>query len=65
MTNREWLRSLTDEEIAYFLHDEQGSVFGTICNMCVYGDGFCIDNDDHECCKGIAKWLREEHKDND
>lgn len=33
MTNREWLRSLTDEELADFFNDERKSLTGGICNI--------------------------------
>lgn len=57
MTNREWLRSLTDEKLAEFF--SKGNVWAGICNICAYGDGFCVD---HECHEGITEWLQQEHE---
>ena len=60
MTNREWLRSLSDSELAEFLYDDKWSIWGGICNMCVYGDSICVEHGDQECRKGITKWLQRE-----
>lgn len=50
MTNREWLRSLTDEELAETLD---------FCTVCVYRNvRFCNEN---ICSKGITEWLQQEH----
>ena len=56
MTNREWLFSMSDAELAYIL--------GTydICGYCLY-DTKCLDGIHDECKEGIVAWLREEHKD--
>ena len=53
MTNREWLRSLTDEELADFFIDDKRSLNGGICNICVHSD-IC------DCTQGIKGWLQSE-----
>lgn len=51
MTNREWLATLTDEELAIQLEIS--------CNSCVYElDRVCGD-----CVEGLKEWLKSEHKD--
>lgn len=64
MTNREWLQTLTDEELAKW-HVEIG------CGSCVYNPerGFCdilnganaLINED-SCIDGTAQWLKQEYK---
>ena len=57
MTNlewlREWLRSLSAEELVKFLS-------GSRCRMCVY----CSDctEDNHDCTGGKVMWRKQEHK---
>lgn len=60
MTNREWLRSLTDSELVEFFYDDKRSIWGGICNICVYGDSICVEHDDRVCREGITKWLQRE-----
>ena len=62
MTNREWLRSLTDDELAEIFCDND---LGNICNICVY-------RNDRKGCKnvmccedGVSEWLKQEHKDDE
>lgn len=63
MTNRQWLETLTDEELA----ERKISVR---CESCAYnpGKGFCDNLSstapfyDDCCIDGIAKWLKMEHK---
>ena len=63
MTNREWLQTLTDEEIAKW-HVEIG------CGSCVHNPerGFCnnlsgsISFKENYCIDGTTKWLQMEHK---
>lgn len=65
MTNREWLQTLTDEELAKW-H------VSVDCRSCAYNParGFCnnltdIASFDQNCCvDGTAKWLQQEHKEN-
>lgn len=65
MTNRQWLQTLTDEELAKW-HWLVG------CGMCAHNpqEGFCekllspSNYDQHYCFDGIAKWLQQEHKEN-
>ena len=62
MTNREWLRSLTDNELAEIFCDIDLS---NICNMCAYRNDRkgCINA---ACCKdGVLEWLEQEYKNND
>ena len=66
MTNREWLQTLTDEELAKW-HVEIG------CGSCAHNPekGFCnnlsdIASFEKDCCiDGTVKWLNAEHKEND
>ena len=62
MTNREWLRSLTDNELAGIFCDND---LGNICNICAYRDDRkgCMDV---VCCEdGVLEWLLQEAKQND
>lgn len=59
MTNREWLRSLTDNELVEIFCDNN---VGGVCNICAY-DG--IECEEIECNDGIAEWLQKEYKNND
>lgn len=56
MTNREWLRSLTDNELAEIFYDND---LGGICNICAYD---CIECRELECHDGVVEWLQKEHK---
>lgn len=51
MTNREWLESLSDEELSNYL----------ICKNCIVGDGG-YDKCDTKCIKNKILWLQAEHK---
>ena len=64
MTNREWLETLTDEELAKW-HVEIG------CGSCTYNPekGICynllsgiVSFKEAHCIDGTAKWLQMEHK---
>lgn len=63
MTNRQWLSTLTDEELAKW-HQTVG------CGSCAHNPekGFCnnlsdIASFEKDCCvDGTVKWLQEEHK---
>ena len=61
MTNREWLRSLTDEELADFFIDDKRSLNGGICNICAH-DCYCMYDEKLKCDNGIATWLKQEYK---
>lgn len=52
MTNLEWLRSLSAEELAELLEDG-------VCAMCANVDNDCRKG----CWSGHFRWLNEEHKD--
>ena len=59
MTNREWLRGMSDSELAVKVvrmaeHDA--------CKYCGH-DIECLDRGNRDCHKGIEEWLGEEHKD--
>lgn len=57
MTNREWLESLPDSEMA--------KIIAKGCATCVYEDTYCGGSIERTCCKGTTEWLQQEHKDND
>lgn len=65
MTNREWLETLTDEELAKWR-------VSVDCRSCAHNPekGFCnnltdIASFDQNCCiDGTAQWLKQEHKEN-
>ena len=62
MTNREWLRSLTDNKLAEIFCDND---LGNICNICANRDDRkgCMDV---VCCEdGVSEWLKQEHKDDE
>lgn len=59
MTNREWLQTLTDEELAEHMR------FG--CFHCIFyvgeeGKGTCMAKISDFCETGISLWLQKEHK---
>ena len=57
MTNREWLRSLTDNELAEIFCDND---LGNICNICAYRNDRkgCMNV---MCCEdGVSEWLKQE-----
>lgn len=58
MTNREWLESLSDRELAQFMDE----TFDNRCSVCTKNedmDGGCRGIVD--CVVGIKKWLQAEH----
>ena len=65
MTNRQWLETLTDEELAKWRVSLE-------CRSCAHNPekGFCnnlsgIVSFDPNCCiDGTAQWLKQEHKEN-
>ena len=59
MTNREWLRSLTDNELAEIFCDND---LGNICNICAYRDDRKGCMDAVYCEDGVSEWLKQEHK---
>ena len=60
MINREWLRSLTDEELADFFIDDRRSIDGGICNICAH-DVNCMYDKTLKCNSEIATWLKQEY----
>ena len=55
MTNREWLESLSDEELANYI------CYVNCEKYCAYYNN--IDKCSHNSCKaGITEWLQQEHK---
>lgn len=53
MTNLEWMRTLSANELVDFLS-------GKSCRMCAYCDD-CTEGN-HNCTRGKVKWLNSEHK---
>lgn len=60
MTNREWLTSLSDSELAVMINEECS------CNCCTHyvdGEYECsVDDKGNICIKGIEAWLNAEHE---
>ena len=62
MTNREWLESLSDEELV----DE---ITGVVCHRCIYKQEsempkcVIVNYDSYVCKRGVKYWLKAEHKD--
>ena len=54
MTNREWLESLSDEELTEALHEHFRDT-NSPCMMCVYEFG---QGCDLNCKDGFLKWLK-------
>lgn len=53
ITNREWVESLSDEELAVImLHKPENK-----CGICVYN----VDECNKECIHGITQWLNKEY----
>lgn len=57
MTNRDWLRSLTDSELAEFFCEND---LGGVCNICAH-DCYCMYDEKLKCDNGIATWLKQEY----
>ena len=57
ITNRRWLESLSDEDLAKIIEAH----FSDDCNFCVYKDN-PIECHDNSCNAGHIKWLQAEHK---
>ena len=62
MTNRQWLESLSDEELAAELDD-------WLCFHCIHNRGrdmaHCVLENGYDeaiCRSGTTKWLKNEHK---
>lgn len=62
MTNREWLQSLSDEELAEILTSISTSGNTHECCQYLYGREDCGING---CYKGREEWLQAEHKEID
>ena len=58
MTNREWLESLSDEELAKLILES------TDCDFCAY-QANSIDCYDKSCKTGHLTWLQAEHKESE
>lgn len=54
MTNKEWLFSLNDAELAKVLG-------GFDCTICIYHNDSSAPCGERDCDKGIEMWLRKEH----
>lgn len=59
MTNREWLESLSDEELAHFIDNAHSDN----CYACAFQSDTCAGI--YDCLNGIKYWLQSEHKDED
>lgn len=57
MTNREWLESLSDEELAKFIENAHRDN----CYACDFRSNICAG----DCLEGIQHWLQSEHDDED
>jgi hypothetical protein len=57
MTNGDWVRSMTDEQLSVFLR--MGA-----CQLCAYaGKNYdCCCPDNKNCRNGHLEWLKQEHK---
>lgn len=56
-TNRQWLESLTDEQMADVFVVQRYRK----CTCCIYEDS--IDCTENDCRQGYMQWLQAEHKD--
>lgn len=54
MTNREWLNTLTNEELILYLIAS--------CDMCANLGKNCMEHDEMNCYEGCKKWLEQEHE---
>lgn len=54
MKNREWLNTLTNEELILYLIAS--------CDVCAYAGRECIKHDGTNCDEGCVKWLEQEHE---
>lgn len=62
MTNREWLASLSDAQLAEFLYGLEDYAH---CDFCA-DDGKChSDTIVQDCLSGLEKWLKKERKSHD
>ena len=59
MTNREWLASLSDKELAKWIFSAHP------CECCDWQNNTpgCWDDDDASCEAAWERWLKSEHKD--
>jgi len=56
MTNRKWLRGMSNEEMAKLISNHNS------CYFCLYKGGKCIDDTQLLLCEnGICEWLNSEH----
>ena len=60
MTNGDWIRSMTDEQLAEFLD----RLIDSPCIYCRNGDGISCDMPDngYDCLRERLAWLKQEHK---
>ncbi len=65
MTNRQWLESLSDEELANVLYDIADNKCCDIayCDTVEDENGYLVC--DWNCKEGVRKWLQAEHKETD
>lgn len=55
MTNKEWIQSMSIEELVQFLH-----YLGVPCSYCEYIDD-CDGSRNSDCMEAWDKWLKGEH----
>ena len=62
MTNADYIRSMTDEELAKFFEGMH-----TICNICADSDLTCSEETiaSGRCIKGITQWLKQPKENTD
>jgi len=54
MTNREWLNTLSNEDLVYYLIAQ--------CNICANAGKNCTGHDEMNCYEGCMKWLEQEYE---
>jgi hypothetical protein len=62
MTNRAWLASMSDKQLAEFLYGLEDYAHCEFCG----DDGKCRNSDTivQNCLGGLEKWLKQEYKSN-
>lgn len=61
MTKGDWIRSMTDNELADWL-DEHDDQWDFCHNKCPYFDGMDCTKSAQSCKDGRLEWLKQEHK---
>lgn len=58
MNNSEWVRAMTDDELAFF-------IAGSRCECCIYHNRECTEHEDMNCIDGVCEWFKCEHKESE